>query len=392
MSKYEIVVLLSSKLTVDEADKVLTDLNKNIKVENLESKFLGTWELAYPINNETLAHYYQINFDGEGNSFVDWKRLVLINKSVLRHLIINLSKDYGARASENEKKLRISVSRKIKYDEIMNNPDYVAPKQGPQIIVKKKRKDEWTLVTRIGANGPEDITVKNPKFKKSKFAELPEYKIPSKRVPNSTSENEIISESKNTKIDLEIKTPKVEENVVEKSTLKIDEFVTQKNIKNEVDDKKHHSKISHQSVSNNNAKKEHHIKKDKKSTNSFESKNDVKKKDHVISKPSKEIKTNKLTKTVVKKDTKQIKEDKKEVSKISTPKKVILKPVSSKVSKTKVTDNAKKTTTKKPVTANSKKEVSKKPIASNKKKETSIEKTITKKLVKNKPTTAKKKK
>ena len=229
MSKYEIMVLFSGKLNVNEAEKILNELNKNIKSDNLEVKFLYTKELAYPIHNEILAHYYQLNFDGEGDSFADWKRLVLINKSILRHLIINLSKDYGWRASNNSKKVKISIAQKKKYDEIINNPDYVHPKPGPQIIARKKKRDEWTLVSRVGANGPEDITIKNIKSKKNKFSELPEYKIVSKKHQYKTEESASAhSNSKHEKVNFSkeevaknLENNFVEEKVIEPSTLPV---------------------------------------------------------------------------------------------------------------------------------------------------------------------------
>ncbi len=190
MSKYEIVVLISPKLTTDQADQLITDLNKNIKSDSIDSKFLGTRELAYPIENETSAHYYQINFEGEGDCFFDWRRLVLINKTILRHLIVNLSKDYGARALANEKKQKLAANRKAKYHEITTNPDYVHQKPAAQPFVRKKRRDEWTLVARIGAEGPEDITVKKPNPKRNRYSEIPEYKIPSRRNQQQAAEQQ----------------------------------------------------------------------------------------------------------------------------------------------------------------------------------------------------------
>ncbi|WP_052664029.1 30S ribosomal protein S6 [Mycoplasmoides alvi] len=236
ISKYEIMVIVSGKLDTAKSDKIVEDLNKNIESQNLNVKFLGTKELAYPINNETLGHYYQINFDGEGNSFVDWRRLVLINKFVLRHLIINLSKDYGWRASNNEKKLKISAIQKAKYDEIINNPDYIHPKQNHQVVFKKKKRDEWTLIRRVGANGLEDITIKNPKHRKNKYSELPEYRINSKKqIKNeenlnslnekNVSSNENIEVIDNNKVILEndLKITKIQEKSFEKTKVLVEE-------------------------------------------------------------------------------------------------------------------------------------------------------------------------
>jgi small subunit ribosomal protein S6 len=45
--------------------------------------------------------------------------LALINKSVLRHLIINLEKDYGHRAINNPKKVKVSEVKAKKFKERM---------------------------------------------------------------------------------------------------------------------------------------------------------------------------------------------------------------------------------------------------------------------------------
>jgi small subunit ribosomal protein S6 len=47
----------------------------------------------------------------------EFRRLALINKSVLRHLIINLEKDYGYRAINNPKKVKVSEVKFKKFQE-----------------------------------------------------------------------------------------------------------------------------------------------------------------------------------------------------------------------------------------------------------------------------------
>lgn len=158
MAKYEIMVLVSGKLTQPEADHVHNELLKHIKVPDLTSKHWGTHELAYPIRGEHTAHYYLINFDGGPQSFFEWRRLTLINKSVLRHLVINLEKDYAWRVSQNAKKVKRAETQQAKYDEIVNNPDYVPTRKPLPPPYKPKKRDEWTIVKKIGPNGPEDIS------------------------------------------------------------------------------------------------------------------------------------------------------------------------------------------------------------------------------------------
>jgi ribosomal protein S6 len=46
----------------------------------------------------------------------EFKRLALLNTSVLRHLIINLENDYGYNASINSKKIKESAISKKRYE------------------------------------------------------------------------------------------------------------------------------------------------------------------------------------------------------------------------------------------------------------------------------------
>lgn len=149
MAKYEIMLLISGKVQAPEAETIVQQLKANIKSDNLNVNYLGIKELAYEINKEKTAHYYLLNFDGEANSFFDFHRLALINKSVLRHLIVNLDKDYGARAIKNEKKVKIAKTKQSKYDEIIQNPDTPKAPQRKAKYERPKKRDEWELVQRF---------------------------------------------------------------------------------------------------------------------------------------------------------------------------------------------------------------------------------------------------
>lgn len=95
MAKYEIMLLVSGKISPEQATNITDQLKQNIKTESIETKYLGIKNLAYQIKKESTAHYFLLNFNGDAKSTFDFNRLTLINKSVLRHLIINLEKDYG---------------------------------------------------------------------------------------------------------------------------------------------------------------------------------------------------------------------------------------------------------------------------------------------------------
>lgn len=158
MAKYEITLLVSGKAPAPEADALVEQLKVNIKSENLSVNYLGIKELAYEINKEKTAHYYLLNFDGEANSFFDFRRLALINKSVLRHLIVNLDKDYGARAIKNEKKVKIAKAKESKYDEIIQNPDALRAPQRKAKYERPKKRDEWELIERFDLGNISEYT------------------------------------------------------------------------------------------------------------------------------------------------------------------------------------------------------------------------------------------
>lgn len=180
MAKYEIMLLISGKAQAPEAEALVEQLKVNIKSDNLNVNYLGIKELAYEINKEKTAHYYLLNFDGEANSFLDFHRLALINKSVLRHLIVNLDKDYGARAIRNEKKVKIAKTKQSKYDEIIQNPDAPKAPQRKAKYERPKKRDEWELVQRFDlGNTSEPVSVakkpieNKPKPKIVKFEHKP---------------------------------------------------------------------------------------------------------------------------------------------------------------------------------------------------------------------------
>jgi small subunit ribosomal protein S6 len=101
MEKYEIMLVINPELDKTAATKELNEIlslinnNKDFKITDLGKK-----ELAYTINKNskefTHGLYLLLNFDSETPvDFNEFNRLSLLDKNVLRHLIINLTKDYG---------------------------------------------------------------------------------------------------------------------------------------------------------------------------------------------------------------------------------------------------------------------------------------------------------
>lgn len=92
MKKYEVMYILKADL--DEAtrnetiEKVNGILTKNgATIENVDQT-LGLRELAYPINDEVKGYYVVLKITADTNAINEFSRLVKINPSVLRHLIL----------------------------------------------------------------------------------------------------------------------------------------------------------------------------------------------------------------------------------------------------------------------------------------------------------------
>ncbi|MDR1991477.1 MAG: 30S ribosomal protein S6 [Mycoplasmataceae bacterium] len=119
MPKYEIMLLVDGSLDKKNASSSISDLVKTInKSENFKLTELGLKDMAYIINGQNKAWYFQYNFETNiPNDIAEFRRLALINKSVLRHLIINLEKDYGHRAINNAKKVKISKMKAERFKE-----------------------------------------------------------------------------------------------------------------------------------------------------------------------------------------------------------------------------------------------------------------------------------
>lgn len=106
MAKYEIMLIVSGSLEQSKATEIANDISNSIKDCKPVIDAYGSKQLAYKIKNDTNGYFFQYNFECESPAQInEFRRLCLINKNVLRHLIINLEKDYAYKASTNAKKI-----------------------------------------------------------------------------------------------------------------------------------------------------------------------------------------------------------------------------------------------------------------------------------------------
>lgn len=106
MAKYEIMLVVRGDIEQEAANKVANELKATLKTEVKENNYEGVQTLAYEINKIKTAYRYVYNFETNDVSAInEFRRLAVINKNVLRHIIINLEKDYGYKATVNPKKI-----------------------------------------------------------------------------------------------------------------------------------------------------------------------------------------------------------------------------------------------------------------------------------------------
>lgn len=140
MAKYEILTIVDGKLEEKDANAVndkLVGLLANAK--DLKVVTWGNKTLAYPIKKRAMGYYYIYNFNTDDAKIIaEFRRLGNINPNLLRFMIINLDKDYGARALHNEKKVKKSNLRLQRYEAIQAKKRQEFAAQGGETSLKKR--------------------------------------------------------------------------------------------------------------------------------------------------------------------------------------------------------------------------------------------------------------
>ena len=119
MANYEIMLVIDGTFTDEQAQQSISELTKIIdQSENYQFTNLGNKDFSYKIKGHAKGWYFQYNFATNTPVIInEFRRLALINKNVLRQLIINTDKDYGARALQNDKKVAKSEKKLKAYNE-----------------------------------------------------------------------------------------------------------------------------------------------------------------------------------------------------------------------------------------------------------------------------------
>ena len=90
MQTYEAVVILNAKMTEEETAEVNKKVSELFS-SNGEVVSVDDWKtkkLAYEIKHETEGRYFLYTFNAEANHVSEIERLLRINNSVLKYMII----------------------------------------------------------------------------------------------------------------------------------------------------------------------------------------------------------------------------------------------------------------------------------------------------------------
>ncbi len=93
MTKYEIMFIVRPDMEEAEIKKTAEDMKKVLtdgKAKIVEEKAMGQRELAYEINKFSTGYYYLYVVEAKADTVKEFDRVVRINESLLRHLIVKV--------------------------------------------------------------------------------------------------------------------------------------------------------------------------------------------------------------------------------------------------------------------------------------------------------------
>lgn len=143
MTNYEIMLVIDGNINNTDADKVSKEMQAILKgAKDLKEEKIGLKKMAYRIGKCSSAYYYVLNFASENPETIkEFNRLALINKSILRHLIINLEHNYGYRAINNAKKVKVSNKKAKVFAERQKKLEEMIAAKKAQYALEKEQKE-----------------------------------------------------------------------------------------------------------------------------------------------------------------------------------------------------------------------------------------------------------
>jgi ribosomal protein S6 len=135
MAKYEALILLTPESLNNISSILSTELAFAKKQKNFATTYYGmivkvgsrdkvfgvvnepvAIPLAYEIKHQAKGVYVMYSFETEDTQNVqEFRKNLLINRNVLRYVVVNLDNEYGASATKNPKKIKTSGIIAAKY-------------------------------------------------------------------------------------------------------------------------------------------------------------------------------------------------------------------------------------------------------------------------------------
>lgn len=134
MNNYELLVIISSKITEEEipfvTDKIFEVIKKN-EGTIVRDEQLGKKKLSYPINNQRYGFYVLVDFDMEGANLRKVEKELKLMEEVIRHIAVIRDVLAAARA---EKRAKEEKERRIETPVVEEKP--AAVPEAPAAVPK----------------------------------------------------------------------------------------------------------------------------------------------------------------------------------------------------------------------------------------------------------------
>lgn len=121
--QYEIMLVVDGNLSVEDARSSISSLLALFsESKDYKDTVLPSQTLAYPMRGKTIAHRFILNFSlDDPTPLAEFNRLSLLNKCLLRTLVLNLTKDKSFRTKSNPKKVKDYEIRQEKRRQYVEN-------------------------------------------------------------------------------------------------------------------------------------------------------------------------------------------------------------------------------------------------------------------------------
>lgn len=151
--KYELVFLLSPKLSEEEAKKEAAALQekmeqKGAKVERED--FWGRRKLAYEIKHLSHAYYVLVIFEAEDSVSNDINAMFNIEKEVIRHIIVKYEGETNVSLKEDDSEEKLVPQKKEEAEPKKEEKEEKAPAK------KEEKKEEKKVESKKEDDKKED--------------------------------------------------------------------------------------------------------------------------------------------------------------------------------------------------------------------------------------------